>query len=49
MPNFKTVVQFLLVDVGKGSFCSSDGGETKSTPNLTDLDFTVRMGWSLTK
>ena len=25
-----------------------DGGETKSTPSLTDLDWTVRLDWSLT-
>ena len=24
-----------------------DGGETKSTPSLTDLDCTVRLDWSL--
>ena len=49
MPNFKSVVQFLLVDFGEGSFCSSDGGRTKLTPSLTDLDCTVRLDWSLTK
>ena len=26
-----------------------DGGKTKSTPSPTDLDWTVRLDWSLTK
>ena len=25
-----------------------DGGKTKSTPSPTDLDWTVRLDWSLT-
>ena len=43
MPNFKTVVHFLLVDFGGGcssccSCCSCcDRGKTKSTPSLTRL------------
>ena len=35
MPNFKSVVHFLLVDFGGGSCC--DMGKTKSTPSLTKL------------
>ena len=35
MPNFKSVVHFLLVDCGGGSCC--DRGKTKSTPSLTKL------------
>ena len=42
MPNFKSVVHFLLVDFGEGYFLllvvSCDGGKTKSTPSPTDLD-----------
>ena len=52
--NFKYVVHFLLVDFGEGCYlllvtCSCDGGKTKSTPSPTDLDWTVRLDWSLTK
>ena len=53
VPNFKSAVQFLLVDFGEGyllvvvSCC--DGGKTKSTPSPSDLDSTVRLDWSLTK
>ena len=52
MPNFKSVLHFLLEDFGEGyllvvvSCC--DGGKTKSTPCPTDLDCTVRLDWSLT-
>ena len=55
MPNFKSVVHFLLVDFGEGCYfltyllTSCDGGKTKSTPSPTDLDCTVRLDWSLTK
>ena len=50
MPNFKSVVHFLLVDFGGGYLLlvSCDGGKTKSTPCPTDLDWTVRLDWSLT-
>ena len=50
MPNFKSVVHFLLVDFGEGCcyLLSCDGGKTKSTPSPTDLDWTVRLDWSLT-
>ena len=52
MPNFKSVVHFLLVDFG-GDYLllvvTCDGGKTKSTPSPTDLDCTVRLDWSLTK
>ena len=41
MPNFRSVVHFLLIDFGGGSSscCSSscDRGKTKSTPSLTRL------------
>ena len=36
------VVPYLVVVV-------TDGGETKSTSSLTDLDWTVKLDWSLTK
>ena len=52
MPNFKSVVHFLLVDFGEGCYLllvSWDGGKTKSTPSPTDFDWTVRLDWSLTK
>ena len=52
MPNFKSVLHFLLVDFGGGYLLLvviCDGGKTKSTPSMTDLDCTVRLGWSLTK
>ena len=60
MPNFKSVVLFLLVDFGEGYLLlvvtcyllivtCCDGGKTKSTPSPTDLDCTVRQDWSLTK
>ena len=54
MPNFKFEVHFLLVDFGEGYLLVSylltcDGGKTKSTPSPTDLDWTVRLDWSLTK
>ena len=45
MPNYKSVVHFLQVDFGEG--CVT-GGKTKSTPSLTDLDWTFRLDWSLT-
>ena len=59
MPNFKSVVHFLLVDFGEGYLLlvvtcylllvtCCDGGKTKSTPSPTELDFTVRLDWSLT-
>ena len=49
MPNTKSVVHFLLVDFGGGYLVvTCDGGKTKSTPSLTDLDCTVRLDWSLT-
>ena len=35
----RVVVTYLL---------SCDGGKTKSTPSPTDLDWTVRLDWSLT-
>ena len=31
------------------SSSSCDGGETKSTPDSTNLDYTVRLDWRLTK
>ena len=40
MPNFKSVVYFLVVDFGEGCcrrFC--DRGKTKSTPSPFDLDW----------
>ena len=43
MPNFKSVVHFLLVDFGGGYLLlvvSCDGGKTKSTPSPTGLDCT---------
>ena len=47
------MVHFLLVDFGGGYLLlvvtCCDGGETKSTPCLTDLDCNVRLDWSLTK
>ena len=55
MPNFKSVVLFPLVDFGGGYLLvvvvvtCCDGGKTKSTPSPTDLDWTLRLGWSLTK
>ena len=52
MPNFKSVVHFLLVDFGRVKLLvvlTCDGGKTKSTPSPTDLDWTVRLDWSLTK
>ena len=44
MPNFKSVVYFLVVDFGGGcssssSSCSCDRGKTKSTPSPFDLDW----------
>ena len=50
MPNFKSVVHFLLVDFGEGYLLLVvvTGGKTKSTPSPTDLDCTVRPDWSLT-
>ena len=43
MPNFKSVVYFLVVDFGEGCSCSCrsccDRGKTKSTPCLFDLDW----------
>ena len=42
MPNFKSVVFFLVVDFGGGCRrCSSccDRGKTKSTPSPLDLDW----------
>ena len=52
MPNSMFVLHFLLVDLGEGScyllLVSCDGGKTKSTPSPTDLDWTVRLDWSLT-
>ena len=43
MQNFMSVVHFLLVDFGEGCYLllvvSCDGGETKSTPSPTDLNF----------
>ena len=40
MPNFKSVVYFLVVDFGGGCSCSCscDRGKTKSTPCPFDLD-----------
>ena len=41
MPNFKSVVYFLVVDFGGGrrsSSSSCDRGKTKSTPSSIDLD-----------
>ena len=52
MPNFKSVVLFLLVDFGEGYLLTylltCDGGKTKSTPSPTELHWTVRLDWSLT-
>ena len=41
MPNFKSVVYFLVVDFGEGCSRSSswDRGKTKSTPSPFDLDW----------
>ena len=44
MPNFKSVVYFLVVDFGEGCSCSCcrsccDRGKTKSTPCPFDLDW----------
>ena len=44
MPNFKSVVYFLVVDFGGGCrscccSCSCDRGKTKSTPCPFDLDW----------
>ena len=48
-----SVYHFLQVDFGGGYLLlllvSCDGGKTKSTPSPTDLDWTVRLDWSLTK
>ena len=38
MPNFKSVVYFLVVDFGEGCSRSCDRGKTKSTPSPFDLD-----------
>ena len=46
MPNFKSVVYFLVVDFGGGCSCCScccDRGKTKSTPCPFDLDWN-RLG-----
>ena len=43
MPNFKSVVYFLVVDFGEGCrrscCCCCDRGKTKSTPSPFDLDW----------
>ena len=45
---FKSVIHFLMVDFGEGYLLvSCDGGKAKSTPGPTNLDCTVRLGWSL--
>ena len=49
MPNIKSVVHFLLVGGGYIVTSCCDGRKTKSTPSPTDLDWTVRLDWSLTK
>ena len=36
-----------MFQVAGDMFCC-DGGKTKSTPSPTDLDWTVRLDWSLT-
>ena len=49
MPNFKSVVHFLLVDFCEGYLLvTCDRGKTKSTPSSTDLDCTVTLDWTLT-
>ena len=53
MPNFMSVVHFILVEFGEGYLLlllldTCDGGKTKSTPSPTELDCTVRLDWSLT-
>ena len=51
MPNFKSVVYFLVVDFGGGcsccscSSCCGDRGKTKSTHCPSDLDWTVSLGF----
>ena len=40
----KSVVHFLLVHFGGGSCCGCDRWKTKSTPCLTDLNWTVELG-----
>ena len=50
MPNFKSVVLFLLVDFGEGCcYLLLVWGKAKSTHSPTDLDCTVRLDWSLAK
>ena len=52
MPNFKSVVYFLVVDFGEGcrsscsSCCCCDRGKTKSTPSPKTEVWT--LDWSLT-
>ena len=49
MPNSKSVVHFLLERFWCGLLLSCcDGEKTKSTPSPTDLNWTVRLDWSLT-
>ena len=50
MPNFKSVVHFLLVDFGEGYLLVVvTGGKQSQLLVPTDLDWTVRLDWSLTK
>ena len=52
MPNFKSVVHFLLVDFVGGYFLLVivvTGGKKSQLLVPTDLDCTVRLDWSLTK
>ena len=50
MPNFKSVVHFLLVDFGEGYLLVVvvTGGKQSQLLVPTDLDWTVRLDWSLT-
>ena len=51
MPIFKYVLHFLLIDFGEGYLLivvTCDGGKTKSTRSPIDLNWTVRLDWSLT-
>ena len=56
MPNSKSVVPFLLVDFGEGYLLLLllvvivvTGGKQSQLLVPTDLDYTVRLDWSLTK